>query len=71
MAGDLVTVYRKSANGRIEAVDVAPGEAEFAVARWPFAWSLTPDPKSFARWPWPPERGRGEPCNPPNWSPPQ
>ena len=51
MTADVVTIYRKSANGRIEAIDVKPDEAEFSIARWP----------------WPPERG--EPCNPPNWSP--
>jgi hypothetical protein len=54
MADELVTVFRKSANRRIEAVDVSRDEAEHAVSRWPFAWSLTPDPKWFARWPWPP-----------------
>ena len=41
------------ASGLIEAIDLKPDEAEFAVSRWPFAWSRTPDPKSFARWPWP------------------
>jgi hypothetical protein len=66
VADALVTVYRKSANGRIEAIDVKPDEAEFAVSRWPFAWSRTPDPKSFARWPWPPDRNRGDPVEPPS-----
>ena len=59
MTAGLVTIYRKSANGRIEAIDVTPDEAEFSVARWPFAWSTSPSPTSFARWPWPPDRGRG------------
>lgn len=70
MSDGLQTVYRKSANGRIEAIDVRPDEAEHVIARWPFAWSNSPDPKSFARWPWPPDRGRGVPLEPPAWSRP-
>ena len=64
MAGELVTVYRRSANRKIEAIDVSRDEAEFAIARWPFAWSLSP--KTFAKWPWPPERARGEPVELPS-----
>jgi hypothetical protein len=58
MAGDLVTIYRKSGNGRIEALDVTPDEAARFIAKSPFAWSLSPAPASFAKWPWPPERGK-------------
>jgi hypothetical protein len=67
MSDALVTMYRKSANGRIEAIDLKPDEAEHVVERWPFAWSTSSRPESFAKWPWPPER-RGAPCDPPNWS---
>jgi hypothetical protein len=66
VADELQTAYRREASGRITAIDIKPDEAEFAVARWPFAWSLTPDPKSFARWPWPPDRRRGNPVEPPS-----
>ena len=71
MADALVTVYRRSANRKVEAIEMARDEAEFAVARWPFAWSNSPDPGTFAPWPWPPDRSRGVPADPPNWSPPQ
>jgi hypothetical protein len=57
MAAELVTIFRKSANGRIEAVDVEPDEAASFIATTPFAWSLSPAPASFAAWPWPPVRG--------------
>jgi hypothetical protein len=69
MAGALVTVYRRSANRKVEAIEMTRDEAEFSVARWPFAWSF--DQKSFAPRPWPPERVRGKPVDPPAWSPPQ
>lgn len=68
MSKALVTAYRKSANGRIEAIELTVDEAEHVVARWPFAWSL--DRKTFAPWPWP-EHARGMNADPPNWSPPQ
>jgi hypothetical protein len=65
---ELQTVYRRSANGRIEAIELKRDEAEFAVARWPFAWSLTPN--GHARWPWPPaDRGASVVANLPEWSP--
>jgi hypothetical protein len=38
MAGERLTIYRRSANGRIEAVEMRPHEAEFAISRFPFAW---------------------------------
>jgi hypothetical protein len=66
MAAPLVQVYRKSANGQIMSLYVSVDEAEQAVARHPFAWSRSSDPKSFAKWPWPPERGRGEPVELPS-----
>ena len=67
---ELQTVYRRSANGRIEAIDLKRDEAEHVTAGWPFAWSLSPDPASFQKWPWPAMAQRGEPCDPPSWSPP-
>lgn len=70
MAG-VVTVFNRLANRKVEAIEMERDEAEFAVARWPFAWSTSPDPQSFAKWPWPPERARGVPADPPNWSRPQ
>ena len=67
MAGELVTLFNKRPGGQIVAIEMTRADAEHAISRWPFAWSTSPSPASFARWPWPPERSRGVAVEPANW----
>jgi hypothetical protein len=61
MADELVTIFLRRVGGKIEAVEMSPRDAELATARLPFSWSRSPDPKSFAPWPYPAELARGTP----------
>ena len=70
MAGELVTLFNKQPGGQILAVEMTRADAEHALATWPFAWSTSSDPKSFARWPWPEMARRGKPIEPTDWSRP-
>jgi hypothetical protein len=47
MARTLVTVYHRSTGGRVVAIEVDTDEASFACARFPAAWSLSPDFKAL------------------------
>jgi hypothetical protein len=62
----LITLYRKSPGGKIEPFEMPVHEAEFALSRFPFAWSTSSRPQSFDKWPWP---GRAGKCQPYDWAP--
>ena len=66
MTAELVDAFHRGPSGKIEFIPMKRAEAEFAVWRWPHMWSLT---QTFP--PQSPDRGRGMPCEPASWSPPQ
>lgn len=68
MNGELVTLYNKRPGGQIIAVEMTRADADHALSTWPFAWSTSSRPDSFA--PWPAMARRGKPCDPPSWAPP-
>ena len=70
MAGELVTLFNKRPGGQIVAVEMTRTDADHALATWPFAWSTSSRPDSFAPWPWPPDRSRGKPIEPADWTRP-
>jgi hypothetical protein len=55
MADRVIRMYRKQPGGQIDAIEMSVADAEFALARFPFAWST-----------WP---GRAGKCEPYDWPP--
>jgi hypothetical protein len=66
----LVTMYRRSPNRRIEAIEMTVADAENFLVAAPYEWLPVPAAHSFAPYPRPRLVERGETADPPNWSRP-